>query len=396
VTEADRPRHEGAVVAGETPLPQPAPWTGGWSLAMIVKDAQDTLPLVLGDAVTFCDELVVVDTGSSDATVEVARQHGATVHHFAWIDDFAAARNVAFDHCHGEWIVWLDDDDRVPPQAQAGFSALKRELAGRTDVDGAMVPYRTTFLENQPEVCVFGFDRERVIRRDAHLRWGGVVHEVIGLPPQRCVWWPAAWVEHRPPRRDDPGHPDRNLRILEKAVGQGDRSSRTLFYYANELRDHERIEEALGIYLEYMALGAADWERYAALLSMADCAAALDDGEQKLSYLHQAVALDSRRAEAFNRIGMHHYDLRQWERAIPFFTAASTLPRPRDGFVNDAHYTWIPWDYLSICCSELGRYQEALEHTVRALPTSTDRPRLMANVNFYLDRLAQSPPQPSA
>src|SRR4051794_13451064 len=92
---------------------------------MIVRDEEGILARVLGDAATFCDELVVVDTGSSDATVEVAARCGARVEHFAWVDDFAAARNFSFDAATGDWIVWLDADDRVPAPVQAAIREAK-------------------------------------------------------------------------------------------------------------------------------------------------------------------------------------------------------------------------------------------------------------------------------
>ena len=206
----------------------------------------------LEEAAAFCDELVVVDTGSTDSTAEIAREMGAAVYDFEWIDDFAAARNFAFDQCHGEWIVWLDHDDRVPPHSQRTFGELKHTVAGRVDIDAVMVPYRTGFSEADPNVCTFSFDRERVVRRAAGLRWGGVVHEVIGVPPGRSLRWPTSWVEHRS-TPGDAKDADRNLRILERAVIGGDRSARTLFYYANEPKDHRRWNRALAIYREYLA-----------------------------------------------------------------------------------------------------------------------------------------------
>src|SRR5665213_1792628 len=143
------------------------PKRGSWSLAMIVKDEEATVGKVLDDAATVCDELVVVDTGSSDSTVEVAKEHGAQVLDFAWIDDFAAARNSSFEACHGDWILWLDADDRVPSIAQAGFGRLKELLAERSDIDGVMIPYHRGFSPADPTICTFSFDREPVLRRRA-------------------------------------------------------------------------------------------------------------------------------------------------------------------------------------------------------------------------------------
>ena len=358
-----------------------------WSLAMIVRDAEAEIGQVLDDAAVICDELIVVDTGSKDATKSVAIGHGARVVDFEWVDDFSAARNFAFDHCTGQWILWLDADDRIPPRAQQGFLRLKAELVNRPELDVVMIPYQVLFSDADPNMCTFSYERERVVRRSAGLRWVGPVHEFIGVPGP-ILPWPTAWVEHRP-RSEDRGHKvDRNLRILERAVAGGDRSPRTLFYLGNELRDHERWEEAMAAYQEYLgALGMAVWEQYSAVLSMAVCAEMLGREEEKLTNLFVAVQLDCTRAEAFMRLGLHHYHRREWQQAIPFFTAASALRRPAQGFIDDTAYTWGPWDHLSICHSELGMYEEALQETVRALRTSHDRPRLLTNLQFYLDQL---------
>lgn len=358
-----------------------------WSLAMIVKDEEATLGAVLEDASAFCDELVVVDTGSADGTRTVAASKGAKVFDFEWIDDFSAARNCAFGHCTGEWIVWLDADDRVPPAAQEGFLRLKEELPGHPEVLATMVPYRLGFADPAASSFSVNLDRERVIRNGVGLQWVGAVHEFVGVPPGGTMRWPEAWVEHRPTPGAD-GDTGRNLRILERAVAGGDRSPRTLFYLGNELRDHQRWEEAMAAYRQYLASSdSVVWERYSALLFMAGCAGELGRSEEKVDILLATVKLDSTRAEAFMHLGLHHYHRREWANAVAYFTAASVLTRPDEGFVEEMAYTWGPWDYLSVCHAELGLFEEALDETVEALRTSPERPRLMANLQYYLDEL---------
>ena len=358
-----------------------------WSLAMIVRDAEPDIGHVLDDAAVFCDELVVVDTGSEDATKTVATEHGASVFDFEWIDDFSAARNVAFDHCRGRWILWLDADDRIPQAAQEGFLRLKAELSNEPEVGAVMIPYHRAFSPSDPSVCTFSFDRERVVCRDAGPRWVGAAHEVI-MVPGPTIRWPGAWVEHRPRPEDREQKVDRNLRILEKAVLGGDRSARTLFYIGNELRDHGRWEEALLAYQEYLDTPEfLVWERHSALLSMATCAEGLHRESDKLAFLHDAIRLDSTRAEPFVKLGVHHYEKQEWRQAVPYLAAATALRRPTDGFIDDTAYSWAPWDYLSVCHSQLGMYEEALEETVEALRTSIDRQRLLTNMEFYLDQL---------
>ena len=83
------------------------------SVAMIVKDEAKALPQCLASIQGLWDELVVVDTGSSDDTVAIALSFGARVETFAWVDDFAAARNFGLELCTGDWILVLDADEAV-------------------------------------------------------------------------------------------------------------------------------------------------------------------------------------------------------------------------------------------------------------------------------------------
>lgn len=86
------------------------------SLCLIVKDEAKQLPGCLESAKGAWDELVVVDTGSTDATVAIAEKYGAKVVKWAWQDDFAAARNVSLEHASCEWVLVLDADERLSPE----------------------------------------------------------------------------------------------------------------------------------------------------------------------------------------------------------------------------------------------------------------------------------------
>ena len=94
------------------------------SLTMIVRDEQENLPACLGSVRGIFDEVVVVDTGSKDRTREIARDFGARVFEFAWIDDFAAARNEALSHATGDYAFWLDADDVVDPPERENLLRL--------------------------------------------------------------------------------------------------------------------------------------------------------------------------------------------------------------------------------------------------------------------------------
>jgi tetratricopeptide (TPR) repeat protein len=86
------------------------------SLCIIVKNEAAALPQCLGSVQGVVEEMVVLDTGSSDRTVEVAKQFGAKIHHFAWCNDFSAARNEALKYVTSNWVLVLDADEVLVPE----------------------------------------------------------------------------------------------------------------------------------------------------------------------------------------------------------------------------------------------------------------------------------------
>src|SRR5262245_60079470 len=104
------------------------------SLCVIAKNEENNLSTCLKCAGDLVGEIVVVDTGSTDRTREVAAAQGARVFDFPWVDDFAAARNETLRHASGEWIFWLDADDRLD---ETNHQCLQVLLAGLTDENAA-------------------------------------------------------------------------------------------------------------------------------------------------------------------------------------------------------------------------------------------------------------------
>ena len=95
------------------------------SVCLIVKDEEQVLERCLSCAAAFADEIVVVDTGSSDNTVEIAKQFTDKVYFFKWCDDFSAARNFAFEKAGCDLVMWLDADDVITDENCAKIARLK-------------------------------------------------------------------------------------------------------------------------------------------------------------------------------------------------------------------------------------------------------------------------------
>lgn len=136
------------------------------SLAMIVRDEARCITRCLESVRDHVDEMVVVDTGSTDTTVQLARDAGAIVHRTAWVDDFAAARNVSLEHCSGDWILMLDADDWLEDGAEV-LEALRSTAptyAGIVEIVGRT---RGDVVSTSPSIRVF----------PAGTRYAGRVHE---------------------------------------------------------------------------------------------------------------------------------------------------------------------------------------------------------------------------
>ncbi|MBN1129514.1 MAG: glycosyltransferase [Chitinispirillaceae bacterium] len=104
---------------------------GTLSVCMIVKNEADFLSRCLASVRPVADEIIVVDTGSQDRTVEAARSFAATVVTAEWHNNFAVARNISLDHATSTWILWLDADDVVPAKSLPLIAQLKKEPPGR-------------------------------------------------------------------------------------------------------------------------------------------------------------------------------------------------------------------------------------------------------------------------
>src|SRR5438034_9958837 len=91
---------------------------------MIVRDEEDNLGRCLDSLKGAVDEIIVVDTGSVDRTVEIAQAHGARVFPFKWIDDFAAARNESLRQAQSDWVIWIDADDELVEESAGALRRL--------------------------------------------------------------------------------------------------------------------------------------------------------------------------------------------------------------------------------------------------------------------------------
>lgn len=156
--------------------PQARPATGlRISLCMIVRDEEEMLPRSLAAVAEAVDEIVVVDTGSRDRTVEIARSFGAIVLEREWTGDFAAARNASIEAASGDWLLFLDADEVLHP----ADGPLLRELTGRTWRE-AFYLVETNHTGELGDGTAVTHNALRLFRNRPEYRFEGRIHEQIG------------------------------------------------------------------------------------------------------------------------------------------------------------------------------------------------------------------------
>jgi tetratricopeptide (TPR) repeat protein len=214
------------------------------SLTMIVKNEAATLGRCLSSVCDLVDEMIVVDTGSSDNTKDIGRQHGARVFDLPWPDSFAAARNESIRHTTGQWLLWLDADEYFDETNREKFRQL---LAALPEDNTAYAMQQRSGANNGSATLV---DQVRLFRNDPAIRWDYRVHEQL-LPSLRkaghAVRSTGIAIEHT-------GYLDgalrlkkleRNLRLLHLDMAERPNDPFTLFNLGWAFADLDRCGDAL-------------------------------------------------------------------------------------------------------------------------------------------------------
>lgn len=168
------------------------------SVCLIVKDEEKNIGECLENVRQFADEIILVDTGSTDQTVKISREYGARIISFEWGYDFSAARNFAFDHASFPWMMWVDADDRFPlvlvdlvndlktvqPGNQAHCFKLKNNSPPDSD-DFYIMPYAShiRMVPNRDDIRFQGYVHESLLSSLTKINFDLTIHnqEIIHI-----------------------------------------------------------------------------------------------------------------------------------------------------------------------------------------------------------------------
>lgn len=349
------------------------------SLTMIVKNEEHNLADCLRSVADLVDEIVIADTGSTDRTKEIARQFGAIVVDFPWIDDFAAARNEALRHATGEWIFWMDADDRLDEDNRQKIRAL---FAG--------LPHGQLFGYNMKVSCLPGADQDaptivdhiRLFPNHPQIRWKYRIHEQILVAIRRfggSVQWSDVVVQHVGYQDADVHRRkgDRNFRLLQLDYRDDPNDPYTLFNLGNMLHEHKRFDEAIDLLTRSLQRSYPTDSIVRKLYSLiAQCQQRLGNDDAALAtcrdgrgFYPNDVELLIVESGVLHRLGDRAGAIACLQRL------RSSYEEPHFGSVNTALRGHIAFNNLAVLFTEEGRFAEAEEQWRMAL---ADAPKYVA------------------
>ncbi|MBQ7658246.1 MAG: glycosyltransferase [Butyrivibrio sp.] len=325
------------------------------SLCMIVKNEEDCLKRCLDSLKGIVDEMIVVDTGSTDRTKEIAKECGARVEDFTWTGDFSEARNFAFSKANCDYIYSADADEELDEDNRERFMQLKKDLS-ELDIDIVQMYYC-----NQLEFrTVYNFDRElrpKLFKRVRHFVWEDPIHEQVILDPVICN--SDVEIIHKPKE----SHAGRDLEAFRRTISQGRRLSARLHdMYARELfmagTDDDFIKAK-----EFFAESVLDNTRSLDEIKQASCVLAhiaviQNDPEALLKYCLKD-AISEMCSEMCYELGDYYFGKKDLDEAIVWYYNAayecsSILDIKKSGS--------LPRLALARCYRQLGNEEQARDY----------------------------------
>jgi tetratricopeptide (TPR) repeat protein len=349
------------------------------SLCMIVKNEARNLPRCLDAVRAWVDEIVVVDTGSTDGTQALARARGARVEEWAWRDDFAAARNESLRHATGDWILVLDADEALT--AGSG-PALREAVAEATaDVVGCLVKILCPREGDGGVVRLNWFPR--LFRRVPGVAFEGVIHEqvVASLAPHGRVVPSRVEALHEGYRlspEEMAGKAERNRRLLERQLRDDPTYAPGWFQLAETFVLQGRLDDGIDAYrrclclLETSRLTLPPGVVAVALQNLGATLLAKGERAEGVRHIEAALEIIPGLAPAHVHLGNAALAAGEWEQAERHFARAlEAAARPE----TDGEYEISPWlmHFLRGCAqARQGKLVESIASYEAALAIKAD------------------------
>jgi tetratricopeptide (TPR) repeat protein len=363
------------------------------SLCMIVKNEEEHLPKALNSVKDAVDEIIIVDTGSTDNTVEIAKSFGAKVYYYEWNNDFASARNETLKYATCDWILSMDADDEM----NADDIRRLKEVLSETDAMGFAIPIFSEIYDRQTNMKNTTVNYlVRIFKNDPRIRFSRRIHEFV----DQSIYDIGGKIEileipvfHR-------GYIDletlnkkleRNKRLLEVALEENPEDHSLLVYMGKTYLEENELDKAEEYYKRAISLVETGSKRYASLFFLQTAYIGLGnlliqkgEFEEAIEYFNKAIAIDPNFPDTYYHIGMAYYNKGRFEEAYNMFSKVfevdvnkSTAKISHLGIRGELTLTMLQATAL-----QLGMYREAIEYGTKVLEINPQNAPVLNNMGI--------------
>ena len=340
-------------------------------LNMIVKDEAEVIENCLNSVKSLIDYWVIVDTGSSDSTIEIIkntlRDIPGELHERPWVN-FGYNRQEALKLAEGksDYLFFIDADE---------------EVFLKTDLDKCSLQKDGYFVSIHDAKNKVNFSRLLLIKNDLSWRWEGVLHEIVISDEKKSLGTREDFyceTYYSGNRSKNPDKYVNDAKILQEEFDKDPTNARTVFNLARSYSICGDYEKALAYYIKRMQMPGPPDDIYHCLYSIATIQQKLESPENEFINTYLAAYLNRMdRIEPLFAIGKYYFDQKNFFYAYLFFKEIAFKPLPKN--CNDVSYEKYEWEALlylaesSRCCGLINKYLEAVVMLL-------DRPKLPEEV----------------
>ncbi len=352
------------------------------SLCMIVKNEADNLPRCLDSVNGIVDEIVIVDTGSTDETTQIAERYEAKVISFEWTGSFSDARNESLKHATGEWILWLDADEALAD----GKENLRKILEQNSEYDGFILPM-VSFVGHRSHREGHVHPAFRLFRNLKGIRFERNLHEqiagsILKVKPDAKFGILPVWIEHYgylTPLVRRKQKVERNLELAKKDLQSNPTDPFAWYNLGREYLRLSQWERAYYCFRRALFHHGDNFTPYLlrCLCDAVQCLMRLNRPQQALAFLHEVQQLPVTTPDFWMLEGQVRFALNDRSGALRAFQQAlqfqHQLPTNFDWAEGSTSYG--AWYWMGLCYQKMGHLSEALKCFGRAIQLALARRR---------------------
>lgn len=359
-------------------------------ISLIVKNEEENLRRLLPLLKPYFDQIVVVDTGSTDESKKVASDLGAEVYEFPWNDNFSDARNFAQGKLTTEWMAWTDADDEW--EGLENIRPIMEKVSEASNKFNAlwlMYDYDQATIENKV-ITTAEHRRERFVRKGYGWTWNRPIHEHQITDTPNNITDDSIIVHHRRDRSRDLGRNNRNIRILRKALKVDPTDGRSWFDLGTQYFNARRWGRALACFRNFLKNVNNDVEGYQAWHRTADCYRALRQFEKAEGADFNAVQLRDNWQDAWFGLAECAFARGDFDLCLDRLHVGYACKKPNDFLVlNPRDYDYHPKVLEQRCLLQKREFAKGLEIVEETLKIVPGDPELLHVQGLYTKILGE-------